>query len=203
MTERPENESSDDYTSSEDGVEEDQDDSPHPPLLSRSDKAYTEAWSDGLRTCPDDKTISYRVEAIVQTIEEILSRFPGENILVTLETIKFLDILHEALRRREISRVGIIEFNGTIISRQERARILGDFNQRGEGPAILLISYNSGGTGLNITGASFWERQEAPVDDREGLPDTPASASPYIRVYIDISRYRYAYGWSIYGKGWG
>ncbi|KAJ2987932.1 hypothetical protein NUW58_g4238 [Xylaria curta] len=122
----------------------------------RSNPTFAKAWVSFLQDQPESELLPPRISRIVQLVLELRRNHPEEKIVIVSGRIMLLDIIHKALKR--IPKAGpdrfkIVEFNGTILSVNDRAEILRRFNQPGQ-PAILLLSAGAGGTGLNIAGGS-------------------------------------------------
>ncbi|KAK7430837.1 hypothetical protein QQZ08_002626 [Neonectria magnoliae] len=78
--------------------------------------------------------------------------------MVVSTSVMFLDMLSEAIRRKgqtePILEFEICEYNGSVKSLEERSNRIRHFNSASSGPKVLLMSATSGGTRLNVTGAS-------------------------------------------------
>lgn len=82
----------------------------------------------------------------------------ADKIIIVSHRIMFLDIVHEAMKRKakedDLIKFTMGRFDGTIGSPDRRAAILGDFNNPNRDPLVLLCTVGAGGTGLNIAGAN-------------------------------------------------
>ncbi|KAK3401535.1 P-loop containing nucleoside triphosphate hydrolase protein, partial [Sordaria brevicollis] len=142
--------------------------SPTTQTRGRSDHEYTIKWLNKLRNAEHNAIFSPKVRVIVETVLKIFETEDQNEqcrhkIMITATSVKFLDIIHEAIRR--VSNLGntythndvaVVEYNGTMPILQRDA-VLRTFNQPlcvSKDYSILLISSTCGGIGINVTGAS-------------------------------------------------
>lgn len=78
--------------------------------------------------------------------------YKGEKIMVFSESLKYLDILAEGIKRT--SQIKCLRFDGTVTTEEERQKVREDF-ERCDWRTPLLITAGAGCVGLNITAASI------------------------------------------------
>jgi SNF2 family DNA or RNA helicase len=89
---------------------------------------------------------SGKVDALFEILEPLLAE--GHKVLVFSQFVKCLEILRQELARRGIPQHLL---TGESVKRD---RIVAEF-ESGEGASVFLISLKAGGTGLNLTAASY------------------------------------------------
>jgi SNF2 family DNA or RNA helicase len=136
----------------------------------RSNKQYTREWLNKLAKPPGAAIFSPRVAAIANLVKTIRSDFPHNKMMIVSSSLKFLDILRNALKRTaRRSAIGIVEFSGTT-DIMSRANTLRRFNVKPLIPSILLMTIGAGGAGLTIPGANrliIGEPQRAPGTEEQ------------------------------------
>lgn len=88
-----------------------------------------------------------KLDACMELVESMVEN--GHQILLFSQFTSMLDILRDALDARNISNFTI---QGST-SKEQRARLVKEFNQGGA--SVFLISLKAGGTGLNLTAADI------------------------------------------------
>jgi SNF2 family DNA or RNA helicase len=110
------------------------------------------------------------VAAITNLVKTIRSDFPHDKMVIVSSSLKFLDILRNALERTaRRGAIGIVEFSGTM-DIMSRANTLRRFNVKPLIPSILLMTIGAGGAGLTIPGANrliIGEPQRAPGTEEQ------------------------------------
>jgi superfamily II DNA or RNA helicase len=89
---------------------------------------------------------SGKFEALFDLIEPILAE--GHKVLVFSQFVKALELVRAELRRRKLV------FHMLTGATTDRERVVAAFEQDAE-PCVFLISLRAGGTGLNLTAASY------------------------------------------------
>ncbi|RGP64551.1 DNA repair rad5 [Fusarium sporotrichioides] len=100
-----------------------------------------------------DKLESPKVKRIADLITQIQSGHPGEKIIVTSPSVRFLNILGKYLSytRPELTTES---FDGRIKSVERRMEITHRFSSEDGSIDLMLLSASCGGTGLNLHGGS-------------------------------------------------
>ncbi|KAB5555002.1 P-loop containing nucleoside triphosphate hydrolase protein [Coniochaeta sp. 2T2.1] len=124
----------------------------------RGNPEYDAAWLHHIETASDTTLFAPRVSSITEKILTIRRDYPDDKTIVSSQSVKFLDILSEALRRK-VLQVGVPPFNtahfsGLIPTTAARFQVIKSFNEAGRDPWVLFLSTEAGGTGLNIAGAN-------------------------------------------------
>lgn len=126
-------------------------------LQGRSHPGFARRWLRQLTLQPDHQIFSPRVHAIVDQVRTIRQDYPDDKIIITSTSVMFLDIMKEAMSRRagieSVFEFEVAEYNGTV-SLDKRVEVVRRFNPPDTGPRVLLLGAASGGTGLNLAGAS-------------------------------------------------
>ena len=89
---------------------------------------------------------SGKFEALFDLLEPILAE--GHKVLVFSQFVKALELVRAELRQRKIA------FHMLTGATTDRERVVAGFEQDAE-PCVFLISLRAGGTGLNLTAASY------------------------------------------------
>jgi SNF2 family DNA or RNA helicase len=89
---------------------------------------------------------SGKFEAFFELLEPLLSE--GHKVLVFSQFVQCLNLLEKEMKKRRI-RHHVLTGATT-----RRAQVVADFQEQ-EGPGVFLISLKAGGTGLNLTAASY------------------------------------------------
>jgi SNF2 family DNA or RNA helicase len=93
-----------------------------------------------------DAPESAKVVALLETLEPLMEE--GQKVLVFSQFVTMLEILDAEAAARSWKRF-------TLTGRTEdRGALVGEF-QNHDGPAVFFISLKAGGTGLNLTAASY------------------------------------------------
>ncbi|PCD45426.1 hypothetical protein AU210_000860 [Fusarium oxysporum f. sp. radicis-cucumerinum] len=151
-------------------------------------------WKENVKAMSTEELESPKTTTILASIVDLRSKHPGEKIIVTSSSIKFLDIIQELLSRH-LPGVKVTEFNGRIVSVEERVRIANDFNMTGKGSYILLLSASCGGTGLNLYGGSrliiteqFWTPglEKQVIGRAHRMPQTKQVHVYHVRMNTDL-----------------
>ncbi|SCO79828.1 uncharacterized protein FRV6_04041 [Fusarium oxysporum] len=151
-------------------------------------------WKENVKAMSTEELESPKTTTILASIVDLRSKHPGEKIIVTSSSIKFLDIIQELLSRH-LPGVKVTEFNGRIVSVEERMRIANDFNMTGKGSYILLLSASCGGTGLNLYGGSrliiteqFWTPglEKQVIGRAHRMPQTKQVHVYHVRMNTDL-----------------
>ena len=95
---------------------------------------------------PESKQPGAKLEALLETLEPLVEQ--GEKVLVFSQFVDLLVILREVFAERKWSHWYL---DG---STEDRGDLVRDFQQR-EGGGVFLISLKAGGSGLNLTAASY------------------------------------------------
>nr|DAD19846.1 TPA_asm: hypothetical protein HUJ06_021309 [Nelumbo nucifera] len=112
-----------------------------------------------LITCPSENRFrvdieknwkeSCKVSKLLDCLEHIRRKGPGEKSIIFSQWTSFFDILEIPLRKKGI---GFLRFDGKL-SQKQRERVLREFSETNE-RRVLLMSLKAGGVGLNLTAAS-------------------------------------------------
>lgn len=123
----------------------------------RSSATFTKMWKAKLRAATTASILSPRVNALIDVMIDIREKYPTQKIMVVSDSLMFLDVIEEAVGRvqKEENKLHLdtARFDGSLDD-EVRAEHLRDLNMPLREPRVLLVSARSGGTGLNITGAS-------------------------------------------------
>ncbi|EXK47724.1 hypothetical protein FOXG_00309 [Fusarium oxysporum f. sp. lycopersici 4287] len=151
-------------------------------------------WKENVKAMSNEELESPKTTTILALIVDLQSNHPDEKIIVTSSSIKFLDIIQELLSRH-LPGIKVTEFNGRIMSVEERTRIANDFNMTGKGSCILLLSASCGGTGLNLYGGSrliiteqFWASglEKQVIGRAHRMPQTKQVHVYHVRMNTDL-----------------
>jgi SNF2 family DNA or RNA helicase len=131
-------------------------------------KHMREAWIKQLQKMDSDILSSARVKKIVELILACKEKHPGEKIVVFSHYLRFLDLLHEALRRKTTSyKIRIHQFNGQMALINREVTKIEFAEASSDDLNVMLVTAGCGGAGVNLACASvviqsevFWNRNE-------------------------------------------
>jgi superfamily II DNA or RNA helicase len=137
----------------------------------------------------EDAGISPKIEFLLQRLDEL--REEGHAALVFSQFTRCLDLVEQAMDEQGIERLRLDGKTPTA----KRKGLVNQF-QSGEGPTVFLLSLKSGGTGLNLTRASYvfhmdpwWnpavERQATDRAHRLGQTQTVFSTRLVMRLTVE------------------
>lgn len=110
-----------------------------------------DAYLRRLDTMSDHSLASARSDAFVELLGWVLQEHTGQKTIVFSKYLKFLDVL-AARTRKHFANIEVFRFDGSIpVARREI--VVHDFKQASPG-AVIFITGDAGGTGLNLQEAS-------------------------------------------------
>lgn len=130
------------------------------------------AFREQLKQKPLSTLLCPRIKAAIDTWQRIRRDFPDDHGLIWSQSVQFLDVLAEALSRREMGSVSAIRFDGDCDD-TDRAIAIDDFKSASP-HRPMLTSTGAGGAGINLAFANqlilcetLWNHQdELQVIDR-------------------------------------